>query len=151
MQALAKFVQSDIRYVAIELGIGGWQPHPAPEIFTHRYGDCKDKATLLSSMLHEVGVESFFISINTVRGRARTRPPMIGWFNHEILFSCPKASRTIRWWPWSNTQNLAVFTIFDPTDEYTPFRTVAQRVASKSWKLVTPDGGERETASITGV
>src|SRR6267143_4279231 len=50
MQTLAKFVQSDIRYVAIELGIGGWQPHPAPEIFTHRYGDCKDKATLLSSM-----------------------------------------------------------------------------------------------------
>jgi hypothetical protein len=70
MQALAKFVQSDIRYVAIELGIGGWQPHHARETFTHRYGDCKDKATLMSSMLHEIGVESFFISINTVRGGA---------------------------------------------------------------------------------
>ena len=29
MRALAKFAQHDIRYVAIELGIGGWQPHPA--------------------------------------------------------------------------------------------------------------------------
>src|SRR5690242_13929813 len=46
MQALAKFVQSEIRYVAIELGIGGWQPHAAPDVFSHRYGDCKDKATL---------------------------------------------------------------------------------------------------------
>src|SRR5260370_22287436 len=86
MQALAKFVQGDIRYVAIELGIGGWQPHPAPEIFTHRYGDCKDKATLMSSMLHEIGIESFYISINTVRGGAAPhRPPMIRCFNPEIL------------------------------------------------------------------
>src|SRR5215471_6373282 len=42
MQAIANFAQHDIRYVAIELGIGGWQPHAAPEVFTHRYGDCKD-------------------------------------------------------------------------------------------------------------
>ena len=45
MQAVALFVQHKIRYVAIELGIGGWQPHPAAEIFAHRYGDCKDKVT----------------------------------------------------------------------------------------------------------
>jgi len=51
MQALGGFVQHDIRYVAIELGIGGWQPHPAKDIFAHGYGDCKDKATLMSSML----------------------------------------------------------------------------------------------------
>src|ERR1700747_2990480 len=55
MQALASFGQDDIRYVAIELGIGGWQPHPAAEVFSKRYGDCKDKATLLRSMLHEIG------------------------------------------------------------------------------------------------
>ena len=41
MQALAAFVQHDIRYVAIELGIGGWQPHYARDVFSHRYGDCK--------------------------------------------------------------------------------------------------------------
>jgi len=33
MAALAKFVQQDIRYIAIELGIGGVQPHPAAYIF----------------------------------------------------------------------------------------------------------------------
>ncbi len=39
MRALALFVQHDVRYVAIELGIGGYQPHPAGDIFQHRYGD----------------------------------------------------------------------------------------------------------------
>src|SRR5205823_6065451 len=39
IRVLARFVQQDIRYVAIELGIGGWQPHPAADVFTFRYGD----------------------------------------------------------------------------------------------------------------
>ncbi len=59
MRALAAFMQKDIRYVAVELGIGGFQPHPAQETFSRRYGDCKDKATLLSSMLKEVGIDSY--------------------------------------------------------------------------------------------
>jgi hypothetical protein len=51
MQAIGAFAQHDIRYVGIWLGIGGFQPHPAAEVFTRRYGDCKDKATLVRSML----------------------------------------------------------------------------------------------------
>src|SRR5256885_1816734 len=54
VDAIASFVQSDIRYVAIEIGIGGNQPHAAADTFKARYGDCKDKATLLSSMLNAV-------------------------------------------------------------------------------------------------
>jgi hypothetical protein len=144
MQALAKFVQSDIRYVAIELGIGGWQPHPAMEIFTHRYGDCKDKATLLSSMLHEVGVESFFISINTVRGGAAPdRPPMIGWFNHEILaVQLPESVKDNSLVAVVEHPKLGRLLIFDPTDEYTPFGQLRGELQANHGLLVTPDGGE---------
>jgi hypothetical protein len=144
MQALAKFVQSDIRYVAIELGIGGWQPHPAPEIFTHRYGDCKDKATLLSSMLHEVGVESFFISINTVRGGAAPdRPPMIGWFNHEILaVQLPESVKDNSLVAVVEHPKLGRLLIFDPTDEYTLFGQLRGELQANHGLLVTPDGGE---------
>src|SRR5579863_350775 len=58
MKVIANFLQHDIRYVAIELGIGGFQPHAASDIFAHRYGDCKDKATLMRTMLSEIGVKS---------------------------------------------------------------------------------------------
>src|SRR5216683_4644139 len=141
MQALAKFVQSDIRYVAIELGIGGWQPHPAPEIFAHRYGDCKDKATLLSSMLHEIGVDSFFVSINTERGGvAPDRPPMIGWFNHEILaVRLPddvKASSLVE---VLEHPKLGRLLIFVPTDECTPFEQLRRELQSNYGLLVTPE------------
>src|SRR5271157_5750423 len=41
VRALTAFLQSDVRYVAIEIGVGGFQPHPALDIFRSRYGDCK--------------------------------------------------------------------------------------------------------------
>src|SRR5262249_61695109 len=50
MRRLADFLQRDVRYVAILLGIGGIQLYPAADVFTHRFGDCKDKAMLLSAM-----------------------------------------------------------------------------------------------------
>lgn len=61
VNAIAGFVQRDIRYVAIEIGVGGEQPHAAADTFHARYGDCKDKATLLSAMLNAVGLRSTWV------------------------------------------------------------------------------------------
>ena len=61
-------VQQDIRYVAIELGVGGVQPHAAVDTFRHRYGDCKDKVTLMGTMLSEIGIDSYYVIINSERG-----------------------------------------------------------------------------------
>ena len=86
MKALAQFTQHDVRYVSIQLGIGGFQPHPAADIFAHRYGDCKDKATLMSSMLSQIGIDSYYLVINTERGAVGPdMPANIGAFNHVIL------------------------------------------------------------------
>ncbi|MGQ9801984.1 MAG: transglutaminase-like domain-containing protein [Candidatus Saccharicenans sp.] len=58
IEKLAAFVQQEIRYVSIQIGIGGYQPHPAPEILANRYGDCKDKATLLAALLSYLFVDA---------------------------------------------------------------------------------------------
>jgi hypothetical protein len=144
MQALARFVQGDIRYVAIELGIGGWQPHPASDVFSHRYGDCKDKATLMSSMLHEIGVDSFYISINTTRGGASPEmPAMIGWFNHEILaIRLPDDVQDPSLMAIVSHPALGRLLIFDPTDEYTHFGRLRGALQSNYGLLVTPEGGD---------
>ena len=144
MQVLARFVQTDIRYVAIELGIGGLQPHPAAEIFNHHYGDCKDKATLLGSMLHEIGVESFHVSINTTRGGAAPdRPPTEEWFNHEILaIRLPDDVKDPSLFAILDHPKLGRILIFDPTDEWTPFGRLRGELQANYGLLVTGDGGE---------
>ena len=144
MRALAKFVQGDIRYVAIELGIGGLQPHQASDIYSHRYGDCKDKATLMSSMLREIGVESYYLDVNTERGGAAPdRPAMLGWFNHEILavklpadVSGPSVAAVV------NHPILGRLLIFDPTDEYTQFGEIRGALQNNYGLLLSGDGGE---------
>ena len=144
MRAIAAFVQHEIRYVAIELGIGGYQPHPAAEIFTHRYGDCKDKATLMSTMLGEVGIESYYVVINSERGSVRPETPAdTRGFNHAILaIQLPHDVPGNGLGPVINHPKLGKILFFDPTDELTPFGQISGGLQANYGLLVTPDGGE---------
>src|SRR5580704_11712593 len=144
MRALANFMQHDIRYVAIELGIGGWQPHAAAEVFSHRYGDCKDKATLLSAMLHEIGVESEFVVINTERGSVTPDVPAnLGAFDHVILaIKLPKGVADPSLIATFEHPKQGRLLFFDPTNELIPFGEIGGYLQANYGLLVTPDGGE---------
>ena len=144
IQALANFVQNDIRYVAIELGIGGYQPHFAADVFSHRYGDCKDKAGLLHSMLKEIGVDSYFVIINTERGSVSAATPPNLYFNHAILAIALPAglenadslkARIVH-------PNLGQILFFDPTDPMTPLGSLRGALQANFGMLVTQNGGE---------
>jgi hypothetical protein len=144
MQALARFVQRDVRYVAIELGIGGYQPHPAVDVFTHRYGDCKDKATLMSSMLKEIGVESFYVVINSERGAVTPdMPAHMGGFNHAILaIQLPSGVDDSSLAAIVSHPKVGRLLFFDPTDELTPFGRLFGALQANYGLLVLPEGGE---------
>ncbi|HWZ82422.1 MAG TPA: DUF3857 and transglutaminase domain-containing protein [Terriglobales bacterium] len=143
MQDLAAFVQHNIRYVAIELGIGGLQPHSAQEIFTNRYGDCKDKATLMRSMLREIGVDSYYVVINSERGAVTGDAPAHNGFNHMVTaiklpagLVDPSLVATVQ------HPKLGALLFFDPTNEMTPFGQIGGYLQANYGLLVTPEGGE---------
>lgn len=143
MRAIAEFVQHDIRYVAIELGIGGWQPHPASEVFTHRYGDCKDKAALMSAMLQQIGVESYLVSINTERGAVTPSTPAHLGFNHVILaIKVPQGLTDADLYATMQDAKLGKILFFDPTNEYIPFGQIGGYLQANYGLLVSPAGGE---------
>jgi hypothetical protein len=143
MQAIAGFVQHDIRYVAVELGIGGWQPHAAPDVFSHRYGDCKDKATLMRTMLREIGVDSYHVVINSQRGSVTRETPVHNGFNHAILaikladdVKDPSLIAVMQ------HPKLGRILFFDPTNELTPFGEIGGYLQANYGLLVTQEGGE---------
>ena len=143
IKALAQFVQHDVRYVAIELGVGGWQPHSAADVYAHHYGDCKDKATLLSAMLSQIGVESFYVLINVERGAVTRETPANIGFDHAILaiklppgVADPSLVATIQ------HPRLGSILYFDPTNELTPFGQIGGYLQANYGLLVTPEGGE---------
>ena len=143
MQAIAQFVQHDIRYVAIELGIGGWQPHSAAEVFAHRYGDCKDKATLMASMLHEIGIDSYYVVINTERGSITPETPAHLGFNHAIIaIKLPDSLTNASLVATLSIPQVGRVLFFDPTNELTPFGQIGGYLQANYGLLVTPNGGE---------
>jgi hypothetical protein len=143
MRAIARFAQHDIRYVAIELGIGGWQPHAAADTFTHRYGDCKDKATLMRTMLHEIGVESYHVVINTERGSVTPATPAYHGFNHAILaIKLPDEMKDPSLIAVMQHPKLGRILFFDPTDDLTPLGQIRGPLQANYGLLVRPDGGE---------
>jgi hypothetical protein len=144
MAALAKFVQQDIRYVAIELGIGGIQPHAAGEVFQHRYGDCKDKATLMGSMLKEIGIDSYYVIINSERGSVdATTPAQVGAFDHAIIaIKLPAGLNSAALVATVEHPKLGRLLFFDPTDELIPFGQLSGALQENYGLLVGPEAGE---------
>src|SRR5882762_3634448 len=144
MKALGEFAQRDIRYVAIELGIGGWQPHAAAEVFNHHYGDCKDKATLIAAMLHEIGIDSYYVVINSERGSVTPETPAhMGGFDHAIIaIKLPEGVTDSSLVATMTHAKLGKILFFDPTDELTPFGQLNGALQANYGLLVTPDGGD---------
>lgn len=98
-----EFCAQEVRYVGVEYGESGYEPHSAVEIFWNRYGDCKDKATLLVSMLREAGLKAYPVLIPTREVYPVSRDfPSVNFnhaiaalsYNNELIFMDATASTT---------------------------------------------------------
>ena len=141
MKALTSYMQRQIRYVAVEVGIGDFRPHSATEVFTHQYGDCKDKATLLSTMLHEVGIDSYYVLINTNRGEVNPDFPSMR-FDHVILaIRIPERVKDASFYGIVDHPKLGRLLFFDPTNSYVPLGSLPSYLQDNIGLVITPDGG----------
>ncbi|HZS05954.1 MAG TPA: DUF3857 domain-containing protein [Blastocatellia bacterium] len=84
--AALRFVQDEVRYLGIELGPHSHQPHDPSEVFAKRFGDCKDKSLLLSSILKGLEIEAAPALVNTSARETIDRwQPSPFSFDHVIV------------------------------------------------------------------
>ncbi len=126
-KAIYEWVAQNIRYVALEYGEGGFKPHKVTEVFKNRYGDCKDQALLLVSMLKCTGIEAYPVLIGVERRLFDEDIPMIQ-FNHCIVAVCPDTTLLNQKSKRKNQKHYSRFTInyslplfLDPTQETCPY------------------------------
>jgi hypothetical protein len=85
LEDLLVFVRREVRYVAVEVGVGGYRPAPAHETLARRWGDCKGKVELLLGLLDEAGIEAYPVLVQAAaRGRIDPEFPAPGLFDHMI-------------------------------------------------------------------
>jgi Transglutaminase-like superfamily len=83
LRALYGYVSTQFHYIGIAFGIGRYQPHAAADVLANQYGDCKDKHTLLASLLTAVGIPAYPALIPT-SAEVDADVPSPGQFDHVI-------------------------------------------------------------------
>jgi hypothetical protein len=141
IRAITQYVQRNIRYFAVEIGIGGYQPHPATEVFAHQYGDCKDKATLLSSMLRVIGIDSYYLLVDTHRGFIHPGFPSPRMDHMILAIRLPDGVSDGGLYAMVKDPQLGRLLIFDPTNEHTPLGYLPWQLQSNYGLAMAADGG----------
>jgi hypothetical protein len=149
MRALTDYMQTKIRYVAIEFGMGGFQPHPAGDVFAHQYGDCKDKATLLSSMLHEIGIESYYVVVDADRGIVQADYPSMHFDHVIVAIKLPDGIDAGSLFAVVKDPKLGRLLFFDPTNEYVPLGYLPWYLQNNDGLVVTSEGGTLESMPLS--
>jgi tetratricopeptide (TPR) repeat protein len=126
------YVITDIRYNASwEFGIHGFKPYNATKIYARKFGDCKDKATLIGTMLGEAGIDAWPVLIfgEDARGREDLTLPLMSHFNHCIS------------WVDLGREGTSKGLFLDGTAEHHPYPTLPTMDYGATVVGVTPEGG----------
>jgi tetratricopeptide (TPR) repeat protein len=123
IQALYDYVAKNFRYVSLSLGLGRYQPHAASDVLHDQYGDCKDKHTLLASLLQAQGLHADSVLINSMR-KLDPDVPSPSQFDHVITM-LPMGNQEV----WMDT-----------TSEVAPFRLLAYTLRHKQALVIPPAG-----------
>jgi cellulose synthase operon protein C len=87
VRAIHSLVLTGTRYVGLEFGIHGYKPYKVTQVLARRFGDCKDKASLMVALLREVGITSELVLVRTRRGgRIDPQPASLAVFDHAIVY-----------------------------------------------------------------
>jgi tetratricopeptide (TPR) repeat protein len=123
IQTLYDYVAPNFRYISLSFGVGRFQPHAAADVLHNEYGDCKDKHTLLASLLKAAGYDADSVLANSGR-KIDPDIPSPSQFDH-VYTLVPLGKQEI----W-----------MDSTTEVAPFRLLAAPLRKKQ-VLVIPQNG----------
>ena len=123
IRALYDFVSTHYHYVSLSFGIGRYQPHPAEDVFENEYGDCKDKHTLLATLLKATGYDAWPALMNASNMKIDPDLPSPGQFDHVITV-VPRGSDV--WW-------------MDTTPGVAPFRLLMVNLRDKQALVIPTD------------
>src|SRR5580704_6836814 len=123
VEALYDYVAKNFRYVSLSLGLGRYQPHAAGDVLHNQYGDCKDKHTLLASLLEAEGMHASSVLINSSR-KLDPDVPSPSQFDHVITL-LPMTTPQEEVW-------------MDTTSEVAPFSLLAYSLRKKQALVIPP-------------
>jgi cellulose synthase operon protein C len=163
LAAVHNWVVKRTRYVALDFGIHSYKPYRTTQVLARKFGDCKDKASLLVVMLREIGVRAHLVVLRTRRsGDIGDQPASLAIFDHAIAY-VPKYDLYLDGTAEfagtgelpSQDQGVPALILFDGKGKFlrTPVAPATANHVSRSLRVqLQPDGGARveETVRVAG-
>jgi len=126
IEILYRYLQSNTRYVSVQLGIGGFIPIAADKVAAVNYGDCKALSNYMRSLLSVAGIQSNLVMLGSDMPSLNPKYSSFGQANHMVL--CVPTAKDTTW--------------LECTSQYKPAGFLGNSTASKIVLLVTPEGGK---------
>lgn len=104
IRILYKYLQSNTHYINISIGIGGLQPHPAADVESLGYGDCKDLSNYMVAMLDAVGIKAYNAVVLAGNKKYHFIPDHPGHQTNHVIVCVPQKNDTI-WLECTNQVN----------------------------------------------
>jgi tetratricopeptide (TPR) repeat protein/transglutaminase-like putative cysteine protease len=130
LHALSHWIKENIRYEQdYEDKIARIKPHDTMKVLDRKYGDCKDKSTLLIQMARSLGIDARYALIRT-RNRGPLQKAVPGlYFNHAIVHV-------------PDQEGLDSELFIDPTPEKTDVGILPVSSQGNTALVIDPDSGE---------
>lgn len=121
-----KYVQDKVRYISIQVGIGGFKPMQASAVESLSYGDCKALTNYTSALLKEVGIDSYHTFLY-----AKTRRDV------DATVAAPEGNHMILYVPFENED-----VWLECTSQEAPFGELGDFTDNRDVVVITPEGGK---------
>ncbi len=161
IRALYDLVVKRTRYVGLEFGIHGYQPYRVAQVFARKFGDCKDKASLLAVMLRQAGIPASLVLARTRQGGdLDAEPASLAPFDHAIVW-VPKYDLYLDGTAEfsgsaelpAQDQDIPVLQVSTGKLVRTPVLPAAQNLVTTDWNVALEASGDarvKEQLNITG-
>jgi transglutaminase-like putative cysteine protease len=121
------YVQNKVRYVSIQLGIGGWKPMNAADVDRLGYGDCKALSNYTKSLLNAVNVPSFYTLIYGDSTKKDIKNNFVSMQGNHAILTIP---------------NQGKYYSLECTSQTAPFGFNGDFTDDRMALIVTQDGGQ---------
>uniref|UniRef100_UPI0035678271 DUF3857 domain-containing protein n=1 Tax=Lutibacter sp. TaxID=1925666 RepID=UPI0035678271 len=120
-----EYVQNKVRYISVQVGIGGFKPMQANDVDNLGYGDCKALTNYTAALLKEVGIPSYHTLIHADNK-----------IDFDEKVASPEGNHMILYVPISN-QDIWL----ECTSQKNPFSEIGDFTDDRDALIVTPEGG----------
>ncbi|WNH13565.1 DUF3857 domain-containing protein [Thalassobellus suaedae] len=123
-----QYVQDKVRYISVQVGIGGWEPFNASEVDKLGYGDCKALTNYTRSLLQAVGVDSNYSVVYAGKSQRSIEGDFAAMQGNHVILNIPQENEENIW--------------LECTSQKLPFGFIGDFTDDRDVLVITPEGGK---------